>query len=42
MTNMVKIGLFGDVYDFAIDYQPITKDKIHDIHMYLIKRNGIV
>ena len=28
--------------DFAIDYQPITTDKIHDIHRYLMKKNGIV
>ena len=35
-------GLFGYVYDFSVDYQAIAKDKILDIHKYLMEKNGIV
>ena len=35
---MVKTGLFGDVYDFGIDDQPITTNKLYDIHRYLMKK----
>ena len=37
--NMTKSGLFGNVYDFAADYAPISCEKaIYDIHRYLIKK----
>ena len=36
--NMVKTGLHGNVYDAAIDYQPISTDKIHEIHRYIMKK----
>ena len=35
-------GLYGNVYDFSIDYSHITNDKKVDIHNYLIKKNNIV
>ena len=35
-------GLYGNVYDFSIDYSAISNDKIHDIHAYLMKKNGII
>ena len=35
-------GLYGNVYDFSIDYSTITNDKIVDIHNYLMKKNNIV
>ena len=35
-------GLYGNVYDFSVDYSVITNDKIHDIHAYLVKKNGII
>ena len=28
-------GLYGNVYDFSVDYSAITNDKILDIHNYL-------
>ena len=39
---MQKKGLYGNVYDFAVDYLPISVGKIYDIQRYLSKRNGIV
>ena len=30
-----------DVYDFSVDYSAISNDKIHDIHAYLMRKNGI-
>ena len=35
-------GLYGYIYDFSADYNAISNDKIHDIHAYLIKKNGII
>ena len=35
-------GLYGNVYDFSVDYSAILNNKIHDIHAYLIRRNGII
>ena len=29
-------------YDFSVDYSAISNDKIHDIHVYLVKKNGII
>ena len=35
-------GLYGNAYDFSIDYSAISNDKIHDIHAYSMKKNGII
>ena len=35
-------GLYGNVYDFSVDYSAITNDEILDIHNYLMKKNNIV
>ena len=35
-------ALYGNVYDFSVDYSAITNDKILDIHTYLMEKNGIV
>ena len=41
-TNSTKTGLYGNVYDFAIDYEPLSGVKtIYDIHRYLMKEHGI-
>ena len=42
-TNSRKdTGLYGNVYDFSVDNNVITNDKIVDIHNYLMKTdNGI-
>ena len=31
-------GLYGYVYDFSVDYNAITNNKIYDIHRYLMKK----
>ena len=35
-------GLYGNVYDFNVDYSAISFDTIHDIHAYLMTKNGII
>ena len=37
-----KPGLYGNIYDFAIDYEPLSDVKtIYDIHGYLMKKHNI-
>ena len=37
-TNATKTGLFGNVYDFAVYYVPISNVKtIYDVHRYFMK-----
>ena len=36
------IKLYGNVYDFSVDYSTISNDEILKIHKYLMKKNGIV
>ena len=33
--------LYGNVYDFSVDYSAITDDEILDIHDYLMKKNRV-
>ena len=41
-ANSTKTGLYGNVYDVAIDYKPLTDVKIiYDIHRYLMKKHDI-
>ena len=35
-------GLYGNVYDFSVDYNAIANDKIVDIHNYLMKKNNVM
>ena len=35
-------GLYGNVYDFSVDYNAIRNDEVLDIHNYLMKKNNIV
>ena len=38
-TNQTKTGLYGNVYDLAVDYVPISSGgTIYDIHRYLMKK----
>ena len=39
-----SVGLYGYIYiyDFNVDYNAISNDKIHDIHAYLMKKNGTI
>ena len=42
-TNSRKdTGLYENVYDFSVDYNAITNDKIVDIHNYLMKKNNVI
>ena len=42
ITNSTKTGLHGNVYDFAVDYTPISGVKtIYDIHRYLMTKHNI-
>ena len=38
--NMKKTGLYGNVYDFSIDYKLIAVNDILDIHEYLMEKNN--
>ena len=40
--NMKKTGFSGYVYDFNVDYDATDVDDIKNIHMYLMKKNGMV
>ena len=35
-------GLYGNVYEFSVDYSAITNDKIVDIHNDLLKKNNVI
>ena len=40
---LLNLGLFGNVYDFALDYVPLNGVKtIYDIHRDFMKKHGIV
>ena len=42
LTKSTKTSLYGNVYDFAIDYEPLSGIKtIYDIHRYLMKKHNI-
>ena len=35
-------GLYGNVYDFSVNYSAISNVKIHTIHAYLMNKNSII
>ena len=38
-----KIGLYGNIYDFVVDYKAINGAKqIYDMHRYLMTKHNIV
>ena len=41
VDNMKKTGLNGYVYNFNVDCDFISNDKILDIHKYLMEKNHI-
>ena len=42
LTNSTKTGLYGNVYDFAVDYVPLSSvKKLYDIHRCLMKKHNI-
>ena len=42
VDNVRRIGCNGYVYDFSVNYYPISVDNIKHIHKYLMKKNNIV
>ena len=41
-TNSTKTGLYGNVYEFALDYVLLSGVKtIYDIHRYLMNKHNI-
>ena len=42
ISDIEDSKLYGNVYDFSVDYSTISNDKILDIHAYLMKKNGII
>ena len=42
LINGTKTGLYGNVYDFAIDHEGINNEKtIYDIYWHLMKKHNI-
>ena len=40
-VNARKTGLYGNVYDFAVDYTKTSVGDISNVHRYLMKKNGV-
>ena len=41
--NSTNTGLYGSVYDFAVDYSSVDGvGTIYDIHRYLMKKHNII
>ena len=40
--DVSDIKLYGNVYDFSVDYSSISNDNILKIHKYLMKKNGLI
>ena len=41
-TNSERTGLYGNIYDFVVDYQGINGVKqIYDMHRYLMTKHNI-
>ena len=40
--NRKNTGLYGNLYDFSVDYSAISNDKKHDIQAYLMRKNDII
>ena len=42
MSESEKTGLYGNIYDFVVDYKPIVGvDPIYDMHRYLMIKHNI-
>ena len=40
-SDAENTGLFGEVYDFAVDYTAVSIGEIYNVHRCLMKKNGI-
>ena len=42
MSESEKTGLYGNIYDFVVDYEKIVGVKaIYDMHRYLMTKHNI-
>ena len=42
MSESEKTGLYGNIYDFIVDYKPVVRvDSIYDMHKYLMIKHNI-
>ena len=42
ISKSEKTGLYGNIYDFVVDYKPIVRvDPIYDMHRYLMTKHNI-
>ena len=42
-ANSRKTGLYGSIYNFAVDYSPLNSlGTTYDIHRYLMKKHDII
>ena len=40
-SNAEKTGLFGEVYDFVVDYTAVSVGEMYNVHRYLMAKNEI-
>ena len=40
-ANAPKTGLWGEIYDFAVDYTSTNIGDIYNVHRYLMKKHNI-
>ena len=40
-TNAQKMGLWGEIYDFDVDYTNANIGDIYNVHRYLMKKHNI-
>ena len=40
--NINDTKMYGNIYDFSVDYSSISNEDILKIHKYLMKKNGVV
>ena len=40
-ANARKMGLWGEIYDFAVDYATTNIGDIYNVHRYLMKKHNI-
>ena len=40
-ANAKKMGLWGEIYDFAVDYTSTNIGDIYNVHRYLMKKHNI-
>ena len=40
-ANAQKTGIWGEIYDFAVDYTSTNIGDIYNIHRYLMKKHNI-